>query len=59
MHIYNTDHMSRSSSPGTQMRLMEIRLLGYLSYEPYRKQEGLLSSYLSGADTKTVTIKMN
>lgn len=30
MHICNTDHMSRSGSPGTQMGLMEIRLLGYL-----------------------------
>lgn len=59
MHIYNTDHMSCSGSPGTQMGLMEIRLLGYLSYESCRTQAGLLSSYLSGADAKAVTIKMN
>lgn len=59
MHIYNIDHMSRSGSPGSQMRLMEIRLLGYLLDESYRNQEESLSSYLSGADTKTVTIKMN
>lgn len=48
MHIYNTDHMSRSGSPGSQMRLMEMRLLGYLSDEPY---EGLPSSYLPRTDT--------
>lgn len=48
MHIYNTDHMIHPGSPGTQMRLMEMRLLGCLSYEPYRKQEGLLPQLSAG-----------
>lgn len=59
MHMHNTDHMSRPGSPGTQMRLMEMRLLGYLWYEPYRKQEGLLPSYQPGAGAKATAIKTN
>lgn len=55
MHIYNIDHMSCSGSPGTQMRLMEIRLICHVSHTESRQS----CSPVICADAKTVTIKMN